>query len=101
MNLQSIQEYCQNNKIRWTKHILTRMAQRNIAIDDIKSAISNGEIIEDYPDDYPDPSCLILGFSNNIPIHVVCGIHDDELWMITSYIPTHDEWMDDHKTRKE
>ena len=28
----------------------------------------NGEIIEQYPDDYPYPSCLILGVSIKIQV---------------------------------
>ncbi|MEG0508035.1 MAG: DUF4258 domain-containing protein [Eubacterium sp.] len=31
-----------------------------------------GEIIENYPKDYPNPSCLILGYLfTDIPLHVV------------------------------
>ena len=33
--------------------------------DDVMNAINNGEIIEQYPDDYPFPSCLILGITIN------------------------------------
>ena len=59
---------------------------------DVEEAILNGEIIESYPDDYPSPSCLILGFANDSsPIHIVCGIHEDELWLITSYRPNTEE----------
>ena len=69
---------------------------------DVKEAINSGEIIEDYPEDYPDPSCLILGKSGeNQNIHVVCGIHEDELWLITAYYPDPGKWLDDYKTRKE
>ena len=46
--------------------------QRGIKIKDIRHAIMTGEIIEQYPDDYPFPSCLIFGYSvDNRIIHVV------------------------------
>ena len=60
-------------------------------------AIAKGEVIEDYPDDYPYPSCLILGEG----IHIVAGIGDDMLWLITAYRPDLDQWSDDLKTRRE
>ncbi len=101
MDFQSIRTYFEYDKIRWTKHIVTQMTQRTIFTDDIWNAITNGEVIGNYPNDYPDPSCLILGFSNNHPIHVVCGIHEDELWLITAYVPNTDEWAGDFRSRKE
>ena len=101
MTLETIQTLCRNDKLRLTRHILIRMAQRNISMEDVKAAIMGGAIIEDYPNDYPEPSCLILGFNNKRPLHIVCGIHDEELWLITAYQPNTNEWYNDFKTRKE
>lgn len=39
-----------------------------------KNGIATGEIIEDYPDDFPNPSCLIFGYNVNGQIlHIVAG----------------------------
>jgi len=47
------------------------------------------------------PSCLILGFNKeNIPIHVVCALSEDNLSMITAYNPGKEEWEVDFKTRR-
>ena len=35
------------------------------------AAFASGEVISEYPDDVPFPSCLILGFVGTRPIHVV------------------------------
>ena len=52
-------------------HAAERSRQRGIIARDIKCAVMNGEIIESYPDDFPFPSCLILGRTpDNVPIHV-------------------------------
>lgn len=62
--------------------------QRGISYGEIKEVIKNGEIIEEYPDDYPYPSCLILGMTvNGRKIHVVAGIGEMKLWLITAYEP--------------
>ena len=88
-------------KIKLTLHVLERCRQRGIEFSDIENALKNGEIIEQYPNDYPYPSCLELGLSlNNKPLHVCCGIGEDKLWIITAYYPTEIDWQGDMKTRK-
>lgn len=62
----------------------------------------SGEIIEEYPEDYPYCSYLILGLSiKKQYLHVVCGIGNSRLWIITAYFPSIDKWEPDCKTRKE
>jgi len=80
-----------------TDHLLTRMRQRNIRLNDIKNAINNGNIIEQYPDDYPFPSCLI----NAENIHVVCSVGGKKLYIITAYRPSSEQWEADGCKRKE
>ena len=46
-----------------TQRILMRCQQRNITYEEIKEVIRSREIIEEYPDDYPYPSCLLLGMT--------------------------------------
>ena len=93
---------CVHGEYRWTEHILKRMAQRSISRDDVKYALLSGEIIEEYRDDYPYPSCLIHGFTeDNQSLHIVCGISENELWMITTYYPNLDDWNVGYLTRKE
>lgn len=56
-----------------TQHVLERIRQREVERDDLFNIIINGEIIEQYPNDYPFPSCLILGNSiKGDPLHIVC-----------------------------
>ena len=82
--------------------MLIRLLQRGINTDDVVYAIQNGEIIEQYPNDYPYPSCLVLGITlKNNYIHVVCGLGINELWLITAYYPNPNEWINNLKTRKE
>ena len=84
-----------------TQHTLIRCTQRNITVDEILQTIQNGDIIEQYPDDYPHPSCLIFGISlNGKIIHVVCGTDNKKVWIITAYIPNTTKWEADFKTRR-
>lgn len=102
LNIEIIKEYILKRKVDWTKHCLNRLNQRNIQIADVKTAVSNGKIIEYYYDDYPYPSCLILGYNvDNKILHIVCGINEDMVHMITAYYPDNKKWEDDMKTRRE
>ncbi len=61
-----------------------------------------GEIIEDYPNDYPNPSCLMFGYTlNNRVIHVVIGYDVENIYIITAYYPNTDKFELDMKTRRE
>ncbi|MCL2052306.1 MAG: DUF4258 domain-containing protein [Lachnospiraceae bacterium] len=66
------------------------------------SCIYEGKIIENYPDDFPYPSCLIYGHAINLRvIHVVIGSDREYIFVITAYEPDAIRFEDDLKTRKE
>ena len=88
-------------KMVLTQHSRKRFSERGIKIQDIVNTIDAGEIIEDYPEDYPFPSCLILGKSEEKTIHIVASISDGMIYLITAYIPDTEKWEADWKTRKE
>ena len=48
-----LKKLCQENAISWTNHVMQRLIQRGITVSEIIEAIMTGEVIEDYPDDYP------------------------------------------------
>ena len=100
--LKTIQERCSAHKLQWTNHILLRLFQRGISIDDVTHALETGEIIERYPEDYPHPSYLIFGVTvKNAWLHVLCCISIDTLYPITAYYPDPNRWETDGRTRKE
>lgn len=98
-----IDDFKQHNRLEnivITQHSLKRFGEREIGIDDVRKAIDSGEIIEQYEDDFPFPSCLILGRSGSRMIHVAASLDEEYIYVITSYIPDPLKWEDDWKTRK-
>ncbi len=84
-------------------HAIERMFERNIDLDDIEQVGKNFEIIEEYPNDFPFPSCLVLGINkSNRPIHVVFSVNhkDKTVIIVTAYKPNKDKWEDNFKRRK-
>ena len=101
LKIDIIKQYLKERKIDWTKHCLNRLSKRNILIADVKYILMSGTIIEYYYDDYPYPSCLIKGCSIDFKIlHVVCGISDGLIHVITAYYPDVNRWEEDMKTRR-
>ena len=100
-DIESIQAMYQKRAVEATKHFHDRVKERSIKYADVKNAILDGEIIEQYLDDTPNPSLLILGHCRNSrQLHVAVGVDDDKLWLITAYFPTLDIWEAGYKTRK-
>jgi len=97
LRIEDIRGICTDDTIVLTEHLLTRMRQRNIRLQDIKRTIESGEIIEQYPDDYPFPSCLINGEN----MHIVCSKGEGRLYIITAYRPSLEKWEVGYSIRKE
>ncbi len=89
-------------KIVFKRHALHRMAERDINEDAVRLVLASGKIIEEYLDDKPYASRLIIGFSGSRPIHVVAAdnVIDGETYILTVYEPSIFEWDDNYSRRK-
>ena len=78
------------------------MFERQISQEAVESIINQGEIINDYADDKPYPSKLILGRFDGRPIHIVVAYNrtDDERIVITVYEPDLGRWESDFRRKK-
>lgn len=93
ITLEEIHRLCQLDAIRWTDHVAKRMLKRQIFPEEVIDTLMQGIIIEDYPDDYPFPSCLVFAANvNGRPLHVVCSIGEEMLYIITAYQPDSTRW---------
>ena len=102
LSVKDLQKLCSPEKMIITLHAVKRLEQRGIKYKDILRCIMSGEIVEQYPEDYPYPSCLILGNRNEEkPLHVVAASDGEQIWIITAYYPSPEQWEADLKTRKE
>lgn len=86
---------------KYRQYAIKRMFERGITEFDIDLALSNGRVIEDYPNDYPLPSCLWLGYIGSRPIHIVFSDNHSfgERIIITVYEPNPTQWSEGFTTR--
>ena len=94
--LADIRKKFQQGHYEFTKHAVDQSIIRHISVQELREAIDNSEIIEDYPDDKYGPSCLILGItSKNRPIHIQCSYPSRPLIkIVTLYEPDPQIWID-------
>lgn len=94
--IEEIRQKIDSDRFEFSKHAVDQTIIRSIGIDEVREAIRNGEIIEDYPDDKYGPTCLIYGKTNEgRPVHVQCSYPSRSvLKIVTVYEPEAERWID-------
>ena len=89
-------------QFEFSKHAVDQSILRQIRVQEIREAITNGQVIEDYPEDKYGPSCLIAGSTQaQSPIHVQCSYPTRSLIkVITVYEPNPQRWNQDFTQRR-
>lgn len=98
-----MKEALKRGTIFWQKHSLQRMLERGISRQEVKDALQNGIVIEEYFDDYPFPSVLVAYLISQNPLHVVVSYDKSTkmCYIITAYIPDEKHFEADFITRKD
>ncbi|MDL2122032.1 MAG: DUF4258 domain-containing protein [Deltaproteobacteria bacterium] len=75
MKMQWIKEQVEKGNYQLKLHAVERASIRGIDPLEVKEALLNGEIIEDYPEDKRGHSCLVCGKTRiGRDIHVLCAM---------------------------
>ena len=97
MDIELVKALIRQRRYKTSHHAEVEREVEAITIDDIKTAILNGELLEDYPNDPRGHSCLVLGRAQDgRSIHIVLSIlaQVDQVLIITVYIPSQPKWLD-------
>lgn len=91
--LARLQAQASTRAIRITDHAREEMEDESISLSEVLQAISNGQIIENYPEHKRGSCCLLYGVAvSKRSLHVVCTTSLSQLVIITVYIPTLPKW---------
>jgi GAF domain-containing protein len=94
------------DRVLYSRHARDEMRYEEFgAISDVEvgEAIANATLVEEYPDDTPYPSALLLGrTSTERPLHIVCAYAEveDRTVVVTVYQPDPERWDDELRRRK-
>jgi len=94
--IEEIRQKIARDQFEFSLHAVDQSVLRRISVQELREAIMDGEIIEDYADDKYGPSCLILGFTlAHRPLHIQCSYPSRPLVkIITLYEPDPALWID-------
>ncbi|MBD2409847.1 hypothetical protein FACHB389_10245 [Nostoc calcicola FACHB-389] len=100
--LAEIRRKIAEDQFEFSKHAVDQSILRGIRVQELKEAISSGQVIEDYPNDKYGPNCLISGLTQaNRPLHVHCSYPSRPLIkIITVYQPDSNLWNNDFTRRR-
>jgi len=101
-NIEEIRYKIANNQFELSKHAVDQSISRQIRLQEIREAIANSQIIEDYPNDKYAPSCLICGLTKTgKTIHIQISYPSRPLVkIITVYEPDPQKWNNDFTIRR-
>ena len=103
IRIEAIIESIRSDKIRITDHADEEAYNDRLPFNEILLSISVGEIIEQYPEGKPYPSCLILSKdAKDEPIHTVWAYNSEtrSSVLITVYRPDPKLWIDGKVRRR-
>ncbi len=96
MEISHIVDAIQSGRIRITDHADEEAQNDRLSYEEIFFSVFTGEIIENYLQDKPYPSCLVYGRTfKDEPVHSVWAYNEETLWavLITVYRPDHRRWI--------
>ena len=92
-----------NEKILWSSHAVKKLRIEELRKSQIEDTLKDCDLVEDYHVvGRPLPDCLVLGFINDEPVHVVAALDEvfDRILIVTVYRPLAERWEDGWKKRK-
>lgn len=92
----------EHGRILWRAHAVGRMLQRSISRSEVIEILLACDPIEEYANDQPYPSVLLIGQCDTRILHVVAAFDDvsDQVCVITAYEPDLDHFEDDLRRRR-
>lgn len=94
MDLEEIRTKVAAGEYVYSQHADIERRADGLTFSQVEAAIQGGTILEQYPDTGRGESCLVLGFADQIAIHVVCDWRGRRIAVITAYIPRPPKFVD-------
>lgn len=106
MNTGDLREAVERGSVHVTDHADEEANNDSLTLTQVYDSLRSGQIIEDYPNDQPYPSCLVLGYcqsgTETEPVHSVWAYNQNSGFcvLITVYRPDPARWYGDYETRR-
>jgi hypothetical protein len=100
--IEGIRQKIADEQVEFSNHAVDQSILRQIQVQEVREAMANGQVIEDYLTDKYGPSCLICGLTQaQRVIHIQCSYPSRPLLkIITLYEPVPQRWNRDFTQRR-
>ncbi len=99
--IKQLRQQVSRDSIRVSLHGHAEMVEEDISYDQLCEALSNGSVIENYPEHQRGACCLVCGQTTlGRYVHVVCTTSLDVVIIITVYEPQLPKWVTPYQRRK-
>jgi len=101
MDINFVREKVRKQEYDLSSHAHRERQEEQITIAEIEQALFEGDILEKYPKDERGESCLLAAKVENKPLHIVCGMRNNRLLIVTVYRPKLPIWKSYKERTKE
>ena len=101
LDIAVLRQAVQENRYLITLHAQQRMGLRRITHEDVRNVVTTGDVIEQYPDNLPDPKVLFMAHVGGEPLYVSCAFDGTCAYIITVHRHDANRWLDPWTRRKD
>ena len=84
-----------------SRHAQERMGLRKITHTGLKYVVATGDVIEEHPDNQPDPKVLFMAHVQGEPLYVSCAFDGNCVYIVTVHRYDAAKWRDPWTRRRE
>ena len=101
LDIEALRLAVQENRYLITQHAQQRMGLRRITHEDMKYVVAEGDVVEEYPENQPDPKALFMADVRGEPLYVSCAFDGNRAYIVTVHRYDPARWVDPWTRRKE
>jgi hypothetical protein len=101
LDIAALRQAVRENRYLISRHAQERMGLRKITHADLRHVVETGDVVEEYPNNQPDPKVLFMAHVQDEPLYVSCAFDGNCVYIITVHRYDAAKWRDPWTRRKE
>ena len=94
LDVTALRQAVKENRYLITRHAQQRMGLRKITHADLNYVVANGDVVEEYPDNQPNPKALFMAHLEDEPLYVSCAFDGNCAYIVTVHRYDPARWID-------
>lgn len=97
IDIDSIRRHVLQGRYYISEHVMRSITAQQVSIPEIEMTAGEGVVLERHFHSLRNTSCLILGYSDRMPVHIVCAENEPggDAIILFAYSPSPPVWKDE------